>query len=409
MYFISNLTDPADSYSFSKDGLGFQLSSNTDINRAKVIQVAAKTYRIDYLDKHIIRYLTQNLGKYMGVKADFYRFDTSRLRTLFQLELKEREITQSFEFQLNEEAATFNRNSFPDSLTKKYTVITKAFPTYRGKEGQSYARAMFTYPSGYLMSRTKYLLLGSIVLIIVVSISSFYLLRTISRQKKISEIKNDFINNITHEFKTPIATVYNAIEALDNFGAIRDPDKTKRYLKTSKAELERLSSMVSTILNTSLYENAAQQYKHERVDIDEIIKDIISIHQQVSGTEFDYHNSSRYPFVTGDKTHIYNGINNVVDNAIKYSERSPQIKIELQNKGAFLVISVKDNGIGINKEDLAFVFDKFYRVSSTNVRGYGLGLSYTKAIVEKHKGWCKVHSEIGKGSIFSIAFPSAYG
>src|SRR5262249_29920031 len=158
--------------SFSKDGLNVQLVSNTDTNRAKVIRNAAKTYRMDYLDRHIIRYLTQNVGKYMAGKADFFQFDTMRLRRLFQVELKERDILQPFVFKLNEEDNTLNRNSIPDTLARKYTVITKAFPTYKGEEGQAYIRAMFTYPSGYLFSKTKYLLLGSVVLIIIVSMSS---------------------------------------------------------------------------------------------------------------------------------------------------------------------------------------------------------------------------------------------
>lgn len=404
VYYISNVKNSLDSYSFSKDGLDFQLSSNSDNNRSKVIRAAAQTYRIDFLDRHIIRYFTQNQGKYISEKANSFRIDTARLRTLFRLELKKRDIIQSFVFNFNKED-TLSLNSW-DSLAKKYTVITNAFPTYEHKKELNYISAMFTSPKGYQFSKTKYLLLGSLVLIIIVSISSFYLLRTISRQKKLSEIKNDFINNITHEFKTPIATVYNAIEALDDFNAIQDPVKTKRYLKISKRELERLSDLVNKVLNTSLYENAVDAFKIEKVDVDTIVKDIIQTHQPLSATVFNYHNLSNYHFVKGDKTHIYNGINNVIDNAVKYSEENPVVRIELLDEDSFLVISVKDNGIGIEKENLPFIFDKFYRVPSTRVKGYGLGLSYTKAIVEKHKGWYKVYSELGEGSTFSIAFPS---
>ncbi|HEY5968845.1 MAG TPA: HAMP domain-containing sensor histidine kinase, partial [Chitinophagaceae bacterium] len=407
IYFVSNVKDSLDSYSFSKDGLNFQLFSNSDTNRLKVIRAVARTYRMDFLDRHVIRYLTQNQGKYISRQTDFFRLDTVSLRKLFRIELKKRDITQPFVFNLYEEDNSLNPKRFPDSLAKKFTVITKAFPTYRGKKDESYVQAMFTDPFGYLFFKTKYLLIGSVVLIIIVSVSSFYLLRTISRQKKLSEIKNDFINNITHEFKTPIATVYNAIEALDDFGAIQDPEKTKRYLKISKRELERLSNLVNKILNTSLYENAIHEYKIEKVDVDAIVKSIMHIHQQVSDTEFSYHNLSKRHFVKGDKPRIYSGINNVIDNAIKYSKENPVIRIELRDESSFLVISVTDNGIGIEKENLAFVFDKFYRVPSTKVKGYGLGLSYTKAIVEKHKGWYKAYSEFGKGSTFFIAFPSS--
>jgi two-component system, OmpR family, phosphate regulon sensor histidine kinase PhoR len=406
VYHISNVKDSFDSYSFSKHGLDVQLLSNSDGNRAKVIRAATRTYRMDFLDRHVIRYLTQNQGKFISENAELYKFDTSRLRPYYRVELKKRDITQSFVFRLNAEDNTLNLNSFPDSLTKNYKVITKAFPTYTGEKNMSYVRAMFTEPTGYLFSRTKYLLLGSVVLIIIVSISSFYLLRTINRQKKLSAIKNDFINNITHEFKTPIATVYNAVEALDSFDALRDPEKTKKYLTTSRRELERLSDLVNKILNTSLYENGVHEYKIEKCDIDAIIKDILNARQQVPGAVFNYQNISDRCFVQGDKTHIYNGINNIIDNAVKYSKENPVISIELKDESSFLVISVKDNGIGIKKENLGFIFDKFYRVPATRVKGYGLGLSYTKAIVEKHKGWCSVNSEFGKGSTFSIAFPS---
>ena len=191
---------------------------------------------------------------------------------------------------------------------------------------------------------------------------------------------------------------------------VENPEKARKYLKTSKRELERLSGLVTKILNTSLYENARQEFKTERVDIDSIIKEIIQVYKENEGKEFKfiYSNSSSCHVVSGDKTHIYNSVHNVIDNAIKYSKENAEINIQVFNKDEYLIISIEDNGIGIKKEDVPFVFDKFYRAPTSGIKGYGLGLSYTKAIVESHKGWCKVYSEFGTGSKFMIGLPAVY-
>ena len=409
-YFISDVTDSKYSWDFGYSEFQFQISSNTDTNRLKVARLAAKLYRQEDLDRHIIYYKPQNLGKYIGARADSLSFDTARLRPILKQYLAKKDIAERFVFKVSDEDSSFNENKFQDSLTEKYAVITKSFPTYKNLNDYRYVRAMFPTISGYLYAKNKLLLAGSIILILVVATSFYWLLRIIKRQKKLSEIKNDFINNITHEFKTPIATVFSAVEALDDFNVIENPEKARKYLRTSKRELERLSNLVTKILNTSLYENARQEFKTERVDIDSIIKEIIQVHKATTGEElkFIYSNSSVCSVVSGDKTHIYNSVHNVIDNAIKYSKDNAEIKIQVFNKDVYLVISIEDNGIGIRKEDVPFVFDKFYRAPASGIKGYGLGLSYTKAIVESHKGWCKVYSEFGTGSKFMIGLPAVY-
>ena len=409
-YLISDVADSKYNWEFGYSEFAFPISSNRDTNRLKVARVAAKLYREQDLDRHIIYYKPQNLGKYIGAKADSLSFDTARLRPILKQYLAERDIAERFVFKVTDEDSSFNQNIFPDSVTTKYAVITKSFPTYRNAKDYRYVRAMFPTISGYLYAKNKLLLAGSIILILVVATSFYYLLRVIKRQKKLSDIKNDFINNITHEFKTPIATVFSAVEALDDFNVVENPEKARKYLRTSKRELERLSDLVTKILNTSLYENASQEFKTERVDIDAIIKEIIQVHKATTGKElkFSYSNSSLFPVVSGDKTHIYNSVHNVIDNAIKYSKDNAEINIQVFNKDVYLVISIEDNGIGIRKEDVPFVFDKFYRASASGAKGYGLGLSYTKAIVASHKGWCKVYSEFGTGSKFMIGLPAVY-
>jgi two-component system phosphate regulon sensor histidine kinase PhoR len=409
-YFINDVTDSKFSWDFGYSEFQFPITSATDTNRLRVARLAAKLYREEDLDRHIIHYKPQNLGKYIGAKADSLSFDTARLRPILKLYLARREINEQFVFKVTDIDSSFNQNIFVDSLTTNYEVITKSFPTYKNVSNYRFVRAMFPSISGYLYAKNKLLLSGSVILILIVAASFYSLLSVIKKQKKLSEIKNDFINNITHEFKTPIATVFSAVEALDDFNVVADPERARKYLRTSKRELERLSGLVTKILNTSLYENASHEFKTERVDIDGIIKEIIHVHRMAAGKElkFIYTNSSRCSLISGDKAHIYNSMHNVIDNAIKYSRVEAEIKIQLYNKDTYLVISVEDNGIGIKKEDVPFVFDKFYRAANSGVKGYGLGLSYTKAIVDSHKGWCKVYSEFGTGSKFIIGLPAAY-
>jgi two-component system phosphate regulon sensor histidine kinase PhoR len=235
------------------------------------------------------------------------------------------------------------------------------------------------------------------------------LLRTLYLEKRLAAIKNDFISNITHEFKTPIATVSAAIEALTSFDVLDDREKTQRYLNHSKNELSRLADLVDRILNISLYENQQFDIRPEQLDADEIIRTILKESSLVStkSVKFNYINNAGVATICADKLYFQHTIINVIDNAIKYSNEHADIQVRCTLRSGHFVIAVKDKGAGISSAHLPYIFEKFYRVPSRkhHIKGHGLGLSYVKSIVEKHHGWCKMESEFGKGSTLYLAWP----
>ena len=413
MYEIRNAANVKDYYSFSRKELDFPLTSQQDANKTAVALVAARLDREEDLDHHIIFYRTQNVGRYLQDIGNELSFDTSRLRPFLKEALRLRDVSEPFVFALRHEDSTLNKTRFSDSLTNQYPVITKAFPTYKNEQGENFVRACFPSPARYLLSKTIGLVIGSAVLLVIVSLAFLYLLKIIRREKKLLAVKNDFINHITHEFKTPIATVYSAVQALDDFNALADPVKSKRYLQLSKRELERLSELVTKVLHISLYERPQFEMKVEEIELETVITDVLQAHRETlpQTALINYENRASSSTVVGDAVHLYNGINNLIDNAIKYSTQPLHIDVCLSAKDGWLELSVKDNGCGIKKEHLEFVFDKFYRVPQQRevaAKGFGLGLSYLKQIVEKHKGRCRVESEWGKGSIFTIRLPQAH-
>ena len=409
-YDVANSHNPKDFYSFSSKQLSGHVSKNDTILKRKVANVLAKTLRSEDLESHVVWYRTQNLGSFMNEKANNYDFDTARLRPVLQSYLKERNITVPFQFFVRKDDSTMNRNVFPKELLAKFPVITKSHPTYKLRDDSHFVRAMFSDPFSYIISKMGFIFISSVLLIVLITILIFILLRLLLREKKLSAIKNDFISNITHEFKTPVATVSAAIEALTDFNVLNDTEKTNRYLSHSKKELERLSGLVDKLLNISIYENRQLKLNPEPVNIDETIQAIIQSHLLAAPKKinFTYNNSSGIHSVKADKIHFHHSVNNVIDNSIKYSGAAVDIQIKCTLENDFLVIAVTDNGNGIAEKDIRFVFDKFYRVNDTArhaVKGHGLGLNYVKNIVESHHGWCILKSNPGKGSVISLAWP----
>lgn len=265
----------------------------------------------------------------------------------------------------------------------------------------------------YIMKKMLSPILFSLFLVGVTILSFVLLYRNMLKQKRLTELKNDFINNITHELKTPIATVGVAIEALRNFNAINDPARTKEYLDISQNELQRLSLLVDKVLKLSMFENKEVQLKYESFNVKNIIDEVtgsMKLQMEKQGAQCEVVTEGNDFTIAADKLHITSVVYNLVDNALKYSPVSPIIKILLKDAGDRIVLSVADKGIGITPEYKDKVFDKFFRVpagDTHNVKGYGLGLSYVAYIVEKHKGEITVESEPGEGSVFSITLPKS--
>jgi two-component system phosphate regulon sensor histidine kinase PhoR len=406
-YTVADKQKPEDRQSFSLKLLNAPILTAQDTVYRKVAHHYAQTYREEDLERHAVYFRTQDIGKYVSAKAETFSFDTNRLRPIYAQLLAERDIREPFTFYLRDEDSTLNRSRFPDSLQSKYGVITRSFGTYKAEPNRNFVRAMFTTATGYVTRKLMGIVIASIVLVIVVAFALYWLLRIIRREKKLSAIKNDFISNISHELKTPIATVTAAVDAMDGFGVLDNPDKTKRYLSISRNELQRLGDMVNKILNMSLYEQQDFELKLEPVNVDEIVKELTARYTLTGGKQIviQYVNEAGSAVVMADKMHLYNVVNNLVDNAVKYSGDAVTVNIRFCQEKDNYLITVQDNGIGIARTDLPYIFDKFYRVPAGNVhrvKGYGLGLSYVKYIMEKHGGWCSAESRPGNGSIFKL-------
>ncbi len=272
----------------------------------------------------------------------------------------------------------------------------------------------FPNQNKYLL-RTMWLLLTISAMFILVIIFSFsFTVSTIIRQKKVSEIKNDFINNMTHELKTPISTISLACQALG------DPDiKSKEgivdnYINVIADENKRLAMVVENVLRTAVMDKGELKLKVVDLDTHEVLDQVLQnmkIQLEKRGGQFITDLKATNTMVQADKIHMTNVIFNLVDNALKYTEKIPVIKVGTRNEHQGIIVYIEDNGIGISKENQKKIFDKLYRVPTGNihnVKGFGLGLSYVKAIVDKHNGWIKVKSEPNKGSRFEILIPHKY-
>lgn len=263
----------------------------------------------------------------------------------------------------------------------------------------------------YVINKLTPQILVSLLLITLTIFSFVLMYRNLRRQHKLTRLKNDFISNITHELKTPIATVSVAIEALKNFNALHDPQRTAEYLDISANELQRLSLLVDKVLKLSMFEKQQIELSDDPFDLKELVDEVVAsmrlqfekyrakVSVDVQGSDF---------IIRGDRMHITSVIFNLLDNALKYSKAHPTIQIDIHSQQQFVEMSVTDNGIGISAEYQRKIFDKFFRVptgDTHNVKGYGLGLSYVAYIMDRHNGLINVESQPGIGTRFTTKLP----
>jgi two-component system, OmpR family, phosphate regulon sensor histidine kinase PhoR len=410
LYTLTNKHNKKDRYQFSHLMFNKSVTPNDTIVKKEVASMLAETLRSHDLENHVVWYRTQKLGSFMNEKVKQYNFDTSRLRKVLTHYLLQRGISIPFQFYLKQDDSTMNKSNFSKELLAKFPVITKSYPTYKLVEDSHYVRAMFTNPLAYIIAKMKFIFISSILLIACVLASMFLLFKMWFGEKKLSSIKNDFISNITHEFKTPIATVSAAVEALSDFDILNDKEKTNRYLNHSKNELQRLSGLVDKLLNISIYETGKMELKPEKINIEEAVQNISQSHliSAVKEIHFIFTNNTGINFIKADKIQFHHALNNIIDNAVKYSSAPVNIKTDCSIKDNFLVLSVADNGNGIPAKEIPYVFEKFYRVKTDtyhSIKGYGLGLNYVKNILECHGGWCSLKSKLGMETVISLAWP----
>ncbi len=251
------------------------------------------------------------------------------------------------------------------------------------------------------------ILTTSVIIILILAFSFYYLIHTILKQKTLDEMKSDFTNNITHELKTPIAVAYAANDALLNFDQADDKAQREGYLRICQEQLTRLSNLVEQILSMSMEQRKSIRLQPEEIRLEEVLVTLVEQHKLKTNKPADItvDVSPDDMTVYADRTHFTNILSNLIDNAIKYSPEEVRIHITCRQSENGTEISVKDNGIGIARDKQKHIFDKFYRVPTGNihnVKGYGLGLYYVKNVVEKHGGNIEVRSEQGKGSEFKV-------
>jgi two-component system phosphate regulon sensor histidine kinase PhoR len=316
----------------------------------------------------------------------------------------------------------FKKRIKDDQVEVPFTILRIDSSPSKQKQPFNEVRLGFTKPITYKLQlgNTFRYLLGKLtwpvifsIFIIAVTIVSFVLLyKNVLKQQRLVAMKNDFISNITHELKTPIATVGVAIEALRNFGAAQSPERTKEYLDISASELQRLGLLVDKVLKVSMLESNKIELKKENFDIRQLVEEVVNImkpqlEKQNAILTIETHGDLF--IIEADRLHITSVIYNLIDNALKYSKENPEINITISSlPNDIIELKIKDNGIGIPKEYRFKVFDKFFRVPSGdthNVKGYGLGLSYVREILFAHMGFITVDSEPGKGSVFTIKIP----
>lgn len=262
-----------------------------------------------------------------------------------------------------------------------------------------------------VMKQMRWMIFGVIFFTLIIITAFYVTVRTLIRQKKLSEIKNDFINNMTHEFKTPLATISLAVDAMRNEKVVQDREKSAYFSGIIKEENKRMNKQVETILQAALIDRQELQLTLQPLHINEVIRrvmDNFKLQLDEINAQVVLQLQEGNDLADADEVHFTNLISNLIDNAIKYSREKLIIRIMTIRHGKNLNIRIEDNGIGMTKETQRRIFEKFYRAHTGNVhnvKGFGLGLSYVKSVVDAHHGKIKVESVVGKNTVFTLEIP----
>ncbi|NUO02146.1 MAG: HAMP domain-containing histidine kinase [Saprospiraceae bacterium] len=303
--------------------------------------------------------------------------------------------------------------SLPSESQKQNTaenrILTKPLPA--GLPPRTFYYGAIDNYENYLFRKVFPQGMFSLFLLLTTGLAFGFIYQSLRQQQRLAILKNDFISNVAHELKTPIATVGVAIESLRNFDALREPERTAEYLDISKQELNRLSMLVDKVLKMAIFEQKEPDLHMEHFDFRQLVQEVLSsmklqFEKFGATTTFTYEND--HFDLLGDRIHLTNVVYNLLDNALKYSENTPYIHLDLKADASALCFTVSDRGIGIPPEYTGKVFEKFFRVptgNQHNVKGYGLGLSYVASVLLKHGGRVRLESTPGQGSSFIINIP----
>ncbi|MEG1020333.1 MAG: HAMP domain-containing sensor histidine kinase [Myroides sp.] len=405
-YISSRKTEIYHGKSSSIDGVetGVHRSLNTQTQPDEVIE---KTGNVDELDKIGIDMTYYDIVSNYSIED---RLNNQNLKALIKQELTNNKLPTNFEY------AVFN-NGLGTSIKSGDFVFneknTYSVPILTDVDNHSKYQLYISFPqkSKFLFSDLLPFILISLLFTVVIIAAYYSAIRQLITQRQISEIKNDFINNMTHEFKTPIATINLALDAIKNPKIISDEEKVLRYIQMIRDENKRMHAQIENILRISKLEKKELDIPKEKVELTEVLEVAIDhvslLIEDREGTLNTHFNTTR-DSVLINPTHFTSVFVNILDNAIKYSHNAPVIDIYTENIKDTIVVKIKDQGSGMSKTATKKIFDKFYREHTGdlhNVKGHGLGLAYVKQIVDDHNAQVYVESEKGKGSTFIIKIP----
>lgn len=407
---ITKKGDPAHSQIFSESpGFSFTPDSNASHSLETIEN------RIDkYINKtHLVNDVFEDLFNLKHYEAIENRLNFIALDSMISDELRDNGIYTSFEFGVYSPMRNVMVSEKTGKYHKELLEDGYAFNLFPRDLFMTPEYLMIYFPDqdSYMMSQMAWILSVSFVLLLVMASIFYYTLRTIIRQKRLSEMKNDFINNMTHEFKTPVSTIALACEALNDKDIKSEECIRNSYINIINEENKRLGSMAEKILQTAVLDKGQLNLHLELTDIHKLLSEVvknmnIQVHAR-QGEIFKEFEATDF-YLRADKTLLINVFTNVIDNANKYSPQSPVIKVKTRNIADGIMITVEDQGIGISKANLKKVFEKLYRVHTGNihnVKGFGLGLHYVKTIVEEHGGQVSIESELKKGTRIKIFLP----
>jgi two-component system phosphate regulon sensor histidine kinase PhoR len=374
------------------------LTTTTRINRI---------FRMKDVEKEFIR---STVSDYTSKKPIHERVSKSYLEELIQNELRTRGMNTSFEYGIYGNGLATKVRSENFELDARTTYRVPLFTA--GNDSNNYQLFVnFTEKKQVVLSSITLMAALSIIFTLIIVIAYSSALSQLIRQRQISEIKTDFINNMTHEFKTPIATINLALDAIKNPKVKNDPDKVAHYHRMIRDENKRMHAQVENVLRISRLEKNELDLKKERLDLHELIEEAITHVELIVEDKEGYvqtHFGALKSSILANQTHFTNVIVNMLDNAVKYSPDAPRVDIYTENVKNYIVMKIRDQGSGMSKPVQKKIFEKFYREHTGdihNVKGHGLGLAYAKRILDDHHGQITVESEKGKGSTFIIKLP----
>lgn len=369
-----------------------------------------KRYLYEY--DNINDVITQILNKASTVPLE-ERINIKSLDNMIRTELKYNGIELPFKFEIvdkNNKPLTGGQALQPeDKKTAPYSQVLFANDELNK---QTYLKVYFPNKAEYLFSEVSFLM-PAILFTVILLFTFIIMIFIIFRQKRLSEMKNDFMNNMTHELKTPVSTISLAAQMLKDSSVSKSPEIFKHISGVINDETERLSFQVEKVLQMSLFENQKTTLKFKELDANDIVVHVANTFQlkvEKFGGHLDIDLEATESTINADKMHFTNVLFNLLDNAVKYRREDVPLELMIRtwNSNNKLYVSVEDNGIGIKKDDSKRVFDRFYRVHTGNrhdVKGFGLGLAYVRKIIEDHKGTIKIDSELGKYTKFIICLP----